>query len=182
MNSCLNCSKDTNNPRFCSRSCSASYSNKQVPKRKRKTLCSKTNCQSITKDYRSTLCLEHHEERIKSSYASKMNTTLEEYINKDSVKRLHKSSKFVHIRQLGRYHNKHLLSLPCANCGYDKHVELCHIKPISSFALTATIGEINSPDNLIQLCPNCHWEFDNISSPGQNPTAITSLEEKGFMH
>lgn len=49
----------------------------------------------------------------------------------------------------------------CSVCGYDKHVHICHIKPISSFDETSTLSEINSPDNLIILCPNCHWEFDH---------------------
>lgn len=49
----------------------------------------------------------------------------------------------------------------CVNCGYDKHVEVCHIKAIKDFDLCATVGEVNDPSNLILLCPNCHWEFDN---------------------
>jgi len=50
----------------------------------------------------------------------------------------------------------------CEKCGYDKHVEACHIKPISSFTEDTLIDTINHPDNLIALCPNCHWEFDNL--------------------
>lgn len=50
----------------------------------------------------------------------------------------------------------------CEVCGYDKHVEIAHIKAVSSFPDTATIAEINSPDNVKGLCPNCHWEFDNL--------------------
>jgi len=49
----------------------------------------------------------------------------------------------------------------CKNCKYDKHVEVCHIIPISEFNDDAYIWEINSPNNLIALCPNCHWEFDH---------------------
>ncbi len=48
----------------------------------------------------------------------------------------------------------------CAHCGYDKHVEICHIKAVKDFPNTSTIGDINKEDNLILLCPNCHWEFD----------------------
>lgn len=48
----------------------------------------------------------------------------------------------------------------CVNCGYDKHAEVCHIRPVSDFPENATLLEINSPDNLTTLCPNCHWEFD----------------------
>ena len=49
----------------------------------------------------------------------------------------------------------------CAICGYDKHVEIAHIKAVSDFEDSAIIAEINSIDNLIALCPNHHWEYDN---------------------
>ena len=49
----------------------------------------------------------------------------------------------------------------CANCGYDLHVEVCHIRDLKTFEMSSTIGEVNSPDNLIALDPRCHWEFDN---------------------
>lgn len=51
--------------------------------------------------------------------------------------------------------------LKCAVCNYDKHVEIAHIKPVSDFDDCSTIAEINSIDNLIALCPNHHWEYDN---------------------
>ena len=51
--------------------------------------------------------------------------------------------------------------LKCYICGYDKHVEIAHIKPVSEFDDNATIDEINNIDNLIALCPNHHWEYDN---------------------
>jgi predicted restriction endonuclease len=46
------------------------------------------------------------------------------------------------------------------NCGYSKHVEACHIRRIADFPASATVGEINHADNMLVLCPNCHWEFD----------------------
>lgn len=49
----------------------------------------------------------------------------------------------------------------CYNCGYNKHVECCHIKDISEFTKDSLLSIINSKNNLIGLCPNCHWEFDN---------------------
>lgn len=49
----------------------------------------------------------------------------------------------------------------CAICGYHHHVEVAHIKAVSQFEDSATIREINSIDNLIGLCPNHHWEYDN---------------------
>jgi predicted restriction endonuclease len=50
----------------------------------------------------------------------------------------------------------------CEKCGYDKHVEACHIKPISSFPDDTPIDIVNDTSNIIALCPNCHWEFDNL--------------------
>lgn len=49
----------------------------------------------------------------------------------------------------------------CEVCGYDKHIEIAHKKAVSDFDDSATIAEINDINNLIALCPNCHWEFDN---------------------
>lgn len=51
--------------------------------------------------------------------------------------------------------------LKCAICGYDNHVEIAHIRPVSDFPGDTLISEINSKDNLIALCPNHHWEYDH---------------------
>jgi hypothetical protein len=47
-------------------------------------------------------------------------------------------------------------------CGYDKHVEVCHIKAIKDFDLHDPLSDINAVSNLELLCPNCHWEKDNL--------------------
>ena len=39
MNKCINCDKETTNPKFCSSSCSATYNNKLVPRRKLEGNC-----------------------------------------------------------------------------------------------------------------------------------------------
>ena len=49
----------------------------------------------------------------------------------------------------------------CVVCGYNKHIEVAHIKAVADFDDSATIAEINDINNLIGLCPNHHWEFDN---------------------
>lgn len=49
----------------------------------------------------------------------------------------------------------------CQICGYDKHVEVAHKRAVSSFTDNSTAKEINDPSNLVGLCPNHHWEFDN---------------------
>ena len=49
----------------------------------------------------------------------------------------------------------------CVICGYDKHIEIAHIKAVSEFSDDTLISEINDISNLVALCPNHHWEFDN---------------------
>jgi hypothetical protein len=63
-----------------------------------------------------------------------------------------------HAHYVFNTHHKHQ---ECKVCGYDTHVEVCHIKSVSSFSDDTLISEINSIDNLVGLCPNHHWEFDN---------------------
>lgn len=64
------------------------------------------------------------------------------------------------VRLRARVASKHLTS--CSKCGYDKHVEICHIKSISTFSDDTLISTINHESNIIALCPNCHWELDNL--------------------
>ena len=49
----------------------------------------------------------------------------------------------------------------CAICGYDKHIDIAHIKAVADFDDDTLISEINDINNLIGLCPNHHWEYDN---------------------
>lgn len=66
------------------------------------------------------------------------------------------------IRNFARKYNSHLSDESCAMCGYKLHVEICHIIALKDFPDTALISEVNHPNNLVALCPNCHWEFDNL--------------------
>ena len=88
--------------------------------------------------------------------------TIGEYRDRPSVRDKHPSWSNTHIRSFARSWFRYKTKLPCAHCGYDKHVELAHIKDIASFPDDALLSEVNSEDNIIQLCPNCHWEFDNL--------------------
>ena len=155
---CLNCNKETNNPKYCSRSCAVVHTNKSFPKKKTKKVC--VDCGKPVISYRYNRCKEHHELYQKTKFDYRKKLPLKEFWNKDSLINLHQSSKNVYIRQAARKEFKDLLKKPCHHCGYDKHVELCHIKPISAFNENNTLEEVNSVENLIQLCPNCHWELD----------------------
>lgn len=88
--------------------------------------------------------------------------TLQYYWELPSVKNKHASWKNCHVRVLARdWYAKSSVRRACLNCGYDKHIEICHIKPVSDFPGSATIFEVNNPENILTLCPNCHWEFDH---------------------
>jgi predicted restriction endonuclease len=56
---------------------------------------------------------------------------------------------------------KNCLDPKCIVCGYTNHVEVAHIKAVSNFSEDSLISEINDISNLIGLCPNHHWEYDN---------------------
>ena len=84
---------------------------------------------------------------------------------------LHKSSKFALVRLRARAVLKHYKRI-CQACGYSRHVEVCHVKPLSSFSLD-TDTSFNDEDNLLLLCPNCHWELDNL--PGFD---LTKLQDR----
>lgn len=60
----------------------------------------------------------------------------------------------------------------CAICGYNKHIEIAHIKAVSDFDDNATITEINDPKNLVGLCPTHHWEFDNNAMDKENKNKL----------
>lgn len=148
---------------FCSRSCAATSNNKGKQKNKPKEL----TCKSCSISYRRigkhrsesfcVTCAEAYSER--SNWYKQL--TIGEYRNKLSVKDKHRSWIHAHIRSFNRSWNKELTLKGCQQCGYDKHVELAHIKAISAFGDDAKLSEVNSPTNILSLCPTHHWEFDN---------------------
>ena len=159
MNKCNRCDKETTNSKFCSSSCAAIVNNKSKPKRKKKVRtcidCSNEYTHDVKRSRYCKICKDKH------SVSATKARTLSEVCNRNSVKGRHTSWVSSLIRQYGRTWNKKLSNGPCCECDYDLHVELCHIKPISDFSMSATLGEVNHPSNIIVLCRNCHWELDN---------------------
>jgi hypothetical protein len=147
MIKCLSCSKETKNPKFCSKSCSATYTNSTHPRRKRiARLC--VDCKQIVEGRRKR-CELHAKSNV-------LNKTLEELRRGRTA---HRFSTIVrsYSREIYRKSDKPKY---CVKCKYSKGYEVAHIKSISSFENTATVGEVNDIENLIALCRNCHWEFD----------------------
>jgi 5-methylcytosine-specific restriction endonuclease McrA len=87
-------------------------------------------------------------------------STLESMEASLAVRGKHPSWLHVQVRNSARTQHKDLTRGACACCGYSKHVEICHVKPISRHSKQATLGEINDRTNVVALCRNCHWEFD----------------------
>lgn len=155
---CLNCKKEYENndkrSKFCTRTCAAIHNNKIAPKREKSTKCRTCdnlilsgysfceNCISVGKHLRSGIKTE------------------DKTLGEEIVSKVHRgANRYDHIRQHAARIMKDVPNC-CKKCNYSKHTEVCHIKAIKDFSLDTKISVINSKDNLVKLCPNCHWEFD----------------------
>lgn len=141
---------------YCNSKCFATHTNTIRPKEsyKQKTKkCEKCNEKIFS-----------NRKYCKSCYKNKLEDctkTLGEAIYKEH----HLSSAYALVRSRARAIAKKEGWAKCSKCGYDKHIEIAHIKPIGSFSHDTLISEINDPlTNLLPLCPNCHWEFDNLNN------------------
>lgn len=126
--------------RFCSSVCRAAYHSKRWSAANQKTC---TSCGANCK-HSSTIC--------------KLCQTGSTICRSKTVGDCKNSSE---IRNFNRSWNKNLISLPCQVCGYSLHVELAHIKPISSFLDDVLLTVVNDPANILVLCRNHHWEQEN---------------------
>ncbi len=145
---CTACGGPTSNPKFCSRSCAARFNNRAFPKRARKDFfCG--NCGAPAR-YRRKFC-DACSPKNGADWSKRTLSFARRFLDYHA-----------RIRQLARktYYGSGR-PLRCVNCGYSKHLEICHKKPIQDFPEDAPIAVVNAIDNLVALCPNCHWEFDN---------------------
>lgn len=160
------------NRNFCSRSCSAKFNNRfrstkhtSLPKRLYTVrlvssylyLINVVSCQNCGSTYvrkgnrfsRYNTC----------SGLCRMEWGMKNKVMKDCVTRSG-ANTYDSIRSNARNYSKHFYEPSCENCGYDKYYEVCHIKDLKDFSREETLYEVNNKDNLVHLCPNCHWEFD----------------------
>ena len=127
--SCLKCGCETDNPKFCSNSCAASYHNKRSPKRKKHVkLCAGCSKPMTGRNkYCTPECDPHRRDW----------STV-------TLGKLQKEAKYqtsAVIRQLARRAWFSANTAPkCEHCGYSNHVEVCHIKAIANFPKTALIS------------------------------------------
>lgn len=155
---CIHCKLETNNPKYCSRSCAVTVNNK-----KRRILKYCAVCK-IQIGRRSTYCVKH------ANKIAKLNARSFDGIKLSDIRSAYQGPLAFHrlLRRLSR--KAYTGKLACAVCGYNKHVDVCHIKDVASFDPSALLSDVNDPKNLTALCPTHHWEFDNglLDAPSWN--------------
>jgi hypothetical protein len=142
---------DIKKKKFCNHSCAAKYSN--YHRQKKKYYCQK--CGAIICEGFENYTGRKYCNTCSPNYADWTQITYGEA----KEKRLYQVNS--RIRELARQKFCKTHELKCAICGYDKHVEIHHIKGISTFSDDTPISIINEDSNLIALCPNHHWEIEN---------------------
>lgn len=164
--------------KFCNRSCAATYNGNKFPKRKS---CPEFSCKDC--GIPSSLRKNPRGGYFKKSYCPQCLgiRRLAKLSCNDNFERLSKGELYKRRKNWQsansalRKHSRKVYLISCQQkickfCGYDKHVEICHIKQIKDYSDDVLISVINSLDNLMALCPNCHWEYDNkiCSAPTLN--------------
>lgn len=148
MNKCYQCGCDTTNPKFCSRSCSATNSNIVSPRRKKVKVCAALECNQLIVSSRK-FCATH-----------KRNDS----IRYGTIGELRRSARYqahAYARTLAREWAKANLDCSkCWYCGYATHTEVCHIFDLKDFSDETPINQTYE-NNVIILCRNHHWEYDH---------------------
>ena len=138
---------------FCSHSCSAKYNLLGRPGARKYFFCNV--CHKQIKKNKSLICMSCRSADIISKLTKSAKGELR---GKRSGYQSYRSEITKHARYVFRLSN---VPRKCAICGYDKHIEIAHIKSVSSFPDSSLIGDINDIKNLQALCPNHHWEHDH---------------------
>jgi predicted nucleic acid-binding Zn ribbon protein len=149
-NTCIQCGNATDKEKFCSPVCAESHYKASLQRKNAKRIYH-CKCCGVPIALRRTTC-------------DACNQNLINWETYPIGKIRHKTTYQVNaqVRQLARriYANAKLPEV-CRRCGYDKHVEICHLRGISTFPDETPIAVINRLENLVALCPNCHWELDH---------------------
>jgi hypothetical protein len=152
---CLECGKSLvgkdYRAKFCSRSCAASHNNRKFPKRvaEARVLC---DCGS-RKDGEAKICRNCGKKKTLELWASRpLSLALFKGDARVRFSRVRTLARKV-LEQTGR-------EKICCLCDFEVSVDVCHVKPISSFSTKDLLGVVNAPSNLEYLCPNHHRMLD----------------------
>ena len=154
---------ETRRHRFCSRRCSATFNGLKrslAVRPKRCVVCGDEFAVVRGHDYK--CCPKHR------NFRSRLGSVADRPIS--AVRGGAKYQKSAAIRTYARaqYIRRHGKDQRCVVCGYDKHTEVCHIKPIREFPSDALVRDVNATENLAALCPTHHWEFDHGLIDGES--------------
>lgn len=148
---CINCNFETNNPKFCSRSCSVSYANKQKPKRQHsRPKC--LFCDKIVNSKKCKFCCQ----QCNADYRER-----ESFAELDQKQILLPKGHFHGSKLVKNY-----ISYKKGNC-----CSICSMKPVwNNNKLVLILDHINGiPDdwdvnNLRLVCPNCDSQLPTYKS------------------
>ena len=183
---CITCQgelKTRDQKKFCSTSCAAKYNNVLKPKRRSTRSQKCKGCETIVyPNKHSTLaayCSKCKEQKKHNrNGVDRSELTIEQMVVREG------SNRYDQIRTHAHTLYKTERANPsCQCCGYDKHIELCHIHSIASFPKDTKLKIVNARENILFLCPNCHWEFDHEvltlqeieSAPGRTCTGNLTI-------
>jgi hypothetical protein len=149
-NLCKKCSKiievkenekvsSTKRKKFCNRSCSASFNNNGIKR--------------VKKLYKNNKKTERKSEKINISDLTK-GEIFKRYGS-------YQGGRSMICKNAKRAYNESGRDKKCFECGYERKIDIAHIRSVSSFPLDSKISEINDINNLLALCPNHHSEFDD---------------------
>lgn len=148
--SCQVCGKpkNRNSKKYCSLKCSGQgrRSNKKC------SMC------DVTIKYRQTFCNDCKQYREDNNLHKKFRP---ECSLKELIENTNYYKNCLIYSQARTIYHKQYPNAKCLLCGYSKTIQVCHIKPVREFNLSATLSEINHLTNLIGLCPTHHWEMDH---------------------
>lgn len=139
---CLNCKSETKNPKFCSRSCSATYNNIRYPKRFLENSCK--ICSKKITSARSYCDACWQDNSAKSKYK------ISSWLSKDW-----RGGTDSGLSQIVRKYLLEKSNYSCSKCGFninhpDDGRTILEINHIDGDGLN------HSPENLEVVCPNCH--------------------------
>lgn len=142
--------------KFCNHSCAISYLNREKSKgEKPKRLCA---CGKVI-SRKAPRCRDcYNLEKSKRVAKSQSFIQKGEHKEKNPLYQNYRSLISDHAR---RVYNNSGKKKECFVCGYERYVEICHVKAVKDFSPESTFEEINNIDNLVALCPTHHWEFDH---------------------
>ena len=146
---CPVCGKETKNPKYCSKSCSARINNSLFPKHPRRK-CLRCQTPTRSKTHYCQKCLTLNKIEIYGEKTIKdFTSTYARHKYQNIRNHAHRIMHFYEIRK------------ECPYCSYKNHVQLCHIKDIGKFNKNTKLNVVNALSNLIYLCPNHHWDLDH---------------------